>query len=227
VKDGEPDFSKYTPEQIERSLARVDREKYPLNYANLLAAQRALPPSGLEAAANNSFARGEVWLSAPLTLIMNTVGAAGCAIAALWLARKFALDPAVFFVNGESDQLPVLVREALALVMIAALALGAIAFPRIRRVVMRDGQLEVLGLFGRDQIGLYDIERVRWDDQRERGRNKMAEIVLRTPCRFGSRLRMWPRSLAVIRAFAAYVATIQNRPGVADPNYGRLRSRAN
>jgi hypothetical protein len=74
VKDGEADFSKYTHEQIARALGRIDREKYPLNYANLLAAQRALPELPMDRAAieERDYARlleqvasGHVWISAP------------------------------------------------------------------------------------------------------------------------------------------------------------------
>jgi hypothetical protein len=77
VKDGEADFSKYSHEQIARSLGKIDREKYPLNYANLLAAQRALPALPMDDASIAarekarllaSFARGGVWISAPALL---------------------------------------------------------------------------------------------------------------------------------------------------------------
>jgi hypothetical protein len=74
VKDGQADFSKYTHEQIARSLGRIDRERYPLNYANLLAAQRALPVLPMDEASvvarQNSLllekvVAGNVWISAP------------------------------------------------------------------------------------------------------------------------------------------------------------------
>jgi len=77
MNDGEADFSKYSHEQIARSLGKIDREKYPLNYANLLAAQRALPVLPMDEASIAArerarllvnFASGSVWISAPALL---------------------------------------------------------------------------------------------------------------------------------------------------------------
>lgn len=77
MKDGEADFSKYTHEQIERSLSRIDREKFPLNHANLLAAQRALPSLPMDDASiearedarvYEAVVNGSMWISAPALL---------------------------------------------------------------------------------------------------------------------------------------------------------------
>ena len=77
MRDGEPDFSKYTAEQIGRALSRIDREKFPLNYANLLAAQQALPDLPMDSASiverervrlQEAVASGNLWLSMPAFL---------------------------------------------------------------------------------------------------------------------------------------------------------------
>ena len=77
MKDGGVDYSKYTHEQIARALSSIDREKYPLNHAKLLAAQQALPVVPMDDASIadrervrllEAVANGDVWLSLPAIL---------------------------------------------------------------------------------------------------------------------------------------------------------------
>jgi len=226
VKDGEPDFSKYTAEKIERSLRNIDREKYPLNYANLLAAQQALPPpvdpavieANQIAALNEAMLTGEVWISASWTWLVNTVLPTASAVALLWIARKFAVDAehswSVIDVREWSELEPFLYS----VFGITGLAIFAWYPLRIRRVVIRSGELEVRSHFARVSISLQDIERVRWNDAQEANKNRQALIELRADSRFGRRVRFFPRSITVMRAFALHVAAVQGRV-VADPAY--------
>jgi hypothetical protein len=173
VKDGEPDFSTYTSEQIERSLRNIDREKYPLNYANLVAAQRLLPVLSMDAASIaareqarliENVASGKVWISAP-------------ALFTFWL-------------------------------------------PCLSRILVQGDSLEIRSPFQVDKVLLKDIALVRWFDAQPLGEWHLAAIESRR----GARIRLLPRSRALIRAFAAHVSAVQGGVDVADPNYQSLFS---
>ena len=227
MNDGEADFSKYTHEQIARSLQKVDREKYPLNYAKLQAALLALPlpldAAALEESRNVALrqvmANGEIWLSSPWTVIFNTLFAGAFAAWGCWLAWRFAADPANVWNVDRLKDLPVTGRQMIGLLIIGCCGLLAWTLPGLRRVVVREGRLEVRSLFARTTIELHDIERVRWNDAPERYENTQALIELRADSGLGRRVRFMPSSDRVMRAIAAHVAAVKGRTDVADPAY--------
>jgi hypothetical protein len=226
VKDGEPDFSKYTAEQIERSLRTIDREKYPLNYANLLAAREALPPpvdpAVIEAnevdALKQTMVSGEVWISVSWTWLVNTLLPAVSAIAFFWIGKALAVDPERLWSIVDARDWYAAKSFLYGVFGIGGLALIAWLSLRMRHVVIRNGELEVRSQFARASISLHDIERVRWNDAPEDDKNRQALIELRVDCRLGRRVRFFPRSLEVMRALASHVAVVQGR-AVADPAY--------
>jgi hypothetical protein len=221
VKDGERDFSQYTAEQIERSLRNVDREKYPLNYANLLAAQQALPPpleqaeidALRETALVQLMANGEVWLSTGWTVLLNTVLPVTFCLPLLWLLGSFLM---VGFVAGSS-----IPGHAVVIAVVVFLSLMAWTMSRLRRVVVRNGHLEVRSHFRREKIGLQDIAIIRWNDTPNINEVRAALIELRVDNALGRKIRFVPRSIEYMRAFAAHVATVQGR-AVADRAYKSL-----
>lgn len=227
MKDGEPDFSKYTAAQIERALSSIDRDKYPLNYANLLAAQKALPSPVDEAVLAEShiiqlrqdLQSGEVWLSSGSTWIMITVLTVACLVPLVWVARKFLFNPEIEVLDfpGWNWDLFTLEDVWVSLLGTSCLLACVSVLPRIRRLVMRQGVLEVRGYFTREIIDLRNIERVRWDDRPEQKRSRAAVIELRVAGRFGRYLRFFPRSRPTMHAFAAHVAAVSGRANVADP----------
>jgi len=227
VKDGEADFSKYTQEQLARSLGRIDRDRYPLNYANLLAAQQALPPplepAALEedrdAALRQTMANGELWLSSAWTVIFNTLLAGTFAAWGCWLVWRFVTSPADVWNFDQLKAWPVIGRQAFGLLIIGFCGFLVWTLYGLRRVVMRGGRLEVRSLFASTSIDLHDIERVRWNDAPRRYEKTQALIELRADSGAGRRVRFLPRSDQATRAFAAQVAAVQGRFDIADPAY--------
>ena len=229
MKDGEPDFSKYTAEQIERSLSRIDRKEFPLNYANLLAAKLALPPpvaqaeidAGREAELAHVMASGELWLSASWTALLNTLLPVIMCVPLLWLLRRFFLDGvgadyAIHLRDGKT--LP-----AYAIVIVSALVLPLSAWwmARMRRVVVCNGQLEARSQFRSVKVELFDIAIIRWNDTPARNELRAALIELSVESALGRKIRFMPRSLENMRAFATHVAAVQGK-AVADRAYKSL-----
>ena len=226
MKDGEPDFSKYTAEQIERSLSRIDREKFPLNYANLLAAKQALPPpvaqaeidARREAELAHVMASGEVWLSVGGTVLLNTLLPVILSLPLPWLLERFFLGgvgagSVVHLRDGSTLQ-----GDFFVIVGVAVLPILAWMMSRMRRVVVRNGQLEARSQFRSVRVELHDIAIIRWNDTPAPDEGRAALIELSVESALGRKIRFMPRSLENMRAFAAHVAVVQGR-AVADRAY--------
>ena len=231
MKDGEPDFSKYTAEQIERSLSRIDREKFPLNYANLLAAKQALPTlptrAEIDARREAELARvmesGEVWLSARWTVLLNTLLPAIMCVPLLWLLKRFLLDGVGADYAIQLRQGATLPGYAILIVFALLLPLSAWWMSRMRRVVVRNGQLEARSQFRSVKVELRDIRIIRWNDTPDSDELRAALIELSVESALGRKIRFMPRSLENMRAFATHVAAVQGK-AVADRAYKSLFS---
>ena len=158
----------------------------------------------------------DIWLSSRWTLVLNTLVPAAFACV-VWLYAAELLTTA-----WNIETLPSwrdASNWAFALVWIVLFGVWGWRLANLRRAVLSDGKLEVMSLFASDSISLHDVDSVGWNDGIEKRRNFLAEIRLRTPCHFGSRLHLLPRSLEAMRVFAARVSAVRRKSDVADPKY--------